>query len=218
MVTAFPMSVAPRAPLRIVARDQHDTHLEDHDLAEALVAGEAWAATATWNKHAPMVFRFLHRSLGPHGEVEDLTQEVFLRVFANVRKLRDPRALRSFVFSVAIRTLRWELRRRRVRRLFQLSDFSSELPEPSVGAFDAESRQALRRFYAILDRLTVQERAAFVLRHLEGLKLEDIGEALGISLATVKRRLEHASGVVSRHVERDPSLAGYAGGGSRPDA
>ncbi len=202
------MSPGPRAPLRIVARET-DAHPEDFHLAEALAAGESWAATATWNKHAPMVFRFLNRALGPHGEVEDLAQEVFLRVFASVRKLRDPNALRSFVFSVAIRTLKLELRRRRVRRILRLSDWG-DLPEPSVGAVDAESRQALRRFYGILDRLSAQERAAFVLRHLEGMKLEEIVDALGVSLATVKRRLDRGSDVVSRLVAQDPALAGYA--------
>jgi RNA polymerase sigma-70 factor (ECF subfamily) len=202
------MSPGPRAPLRIVAREA-DAHPEDLHLAEALAAGESWAATATWNKHAPMVFRFLNRALGPHGEVEDLAQEVFLRVFSSVRKLRDPNALRSFVFSVAIRTLKLELRRRRVRRILRLSDWG-DLPEPSVGAVDAESRQALRRFYGILDRLSAQERAAFVLRHLEGMKLEEIVDALGVSLATVKRRLDRGSDVVSRLVAQDPALAGYA--------
>ncbi len=205
------MSTVPRAPLRIVPREPHtaEAHAEDVPLAEALIAGEAWAATATWNKHSPMVFRFLHRALGPRGEVEDLTQEVFLRVFANAGKLREPAALRSFVFSVAIRTLKWELRRRRVRRILQIGGLY-DVPEPWVSAVDAESRQALRRFYAILDRLSVEERTAFALRHLEGEKLEDIAAALGVSLATVKRRLERASGIVSRAVGRDPALAAYA--------
>jgi RNA polymerase sigma-70 factor (ECF subfamily) len=208
---------APSAPLRIVPREARtaEAHAEDVHLAEALIAGEAWAATATWNKHSPMVFRFLHRALGPRGEVEDLTQEVFLRVFANARKLREPAALRSFVFSVAIRTLKWELRRRRVRRILQISELY-DVPEPWVSAVDAESRQALRRFYAILDRLSVEERTAFALRHLEGEKLEDIAAALGVSLATVKRRLERASGIVSRAVARDPALAAYAQT-ARPD-
>ena len=205
------MPTVPRAPLRIVPREPQPTeaHAEDLPLAEALIAGESWAATATWNKHSPMVFRFLHRALGPRGEVEDLTQEVFLRVFANAPKLREPAALRSFVFSVAIRTLKWELRRRRVRRILQIGGLY-DVPEPWISALDAESRQALRRFYAILDRLGVEERAAFALRHLEGEKLEDIAAALGVSLATVKRRLERAASIVSRAVARDPALAAYA--------
>src|ERR1700682_1823279 len=147
-----------RPQLRIAPRGV-ETHPEDREIAEALIAGESWAATATYQKHGAMVFRFLHRALGTSGEAEDLTQDVFLQVFSKVRGLRNPYALKSFVFSVAIRTLKWELRRRRVRRFFHVSHFD-QFPEPAVSALDAEARQAVKRLYALLDRLSAQERAA----------------------------------------------------------
>jgi RNA polymerase sigma-70 factor (ECF subfamily) len=203
------MTALRLAPQLRIAPRGGEAHPEDPDLADALIAGELWAATATYDKHAPMVFRFLQRALGPSGGADDLTQEVFLQVFAKVRGLRNRHALRSFVFSVAIRTLKWELRRRRVRRLFQVSDFD-RLPEPAVEALDAESRQAVRRLYVILDRLNAQERTAFVLRHIEHLTLDEVAEALGVSLATAKRRLSYAARVVSQEMDRDPSLAEYS--------
>jgi RNA polymerase sigma-70 factor, ECF subfamily len=202
------MSAGSRAPLRLVPHEG-ESHPADDVLADALVAGEPWAATAMWNKHSPMVYRFLRRALGLAADVEDLTQDVFFSVFSNVGSLRNRDALRSFILSVAIRKLRSELRLRRLRSIFQLTRFD-QLPDQPVPALDAESRQALRRFYAILDRLGAQERSAFVLRHMEGLKLEEVADALEVSLATAKRRLQRASAFVSRHVERDPSLAPYA--------
>ena len=211
---------SPHPPLRVISGDARRgvdgrraaggsaASIDDLELADALVAGEAWAATATWNKHAPMVSRFLQRALGPHADVEDLTQEVFVSLFAGARALRHREALRSYIYSIAVRTLRWELRRRRARAIFHLSGFD-QLPDHPVPALDAESRQALRRFYAILDRLSVQERTAFVLRHMEGCKLTEVAEALGISLATAKRRLARAGTTVARFVDRDPALAAY---------
>jgi RNA polymerase sigma-70 factor (ECF subfamily) len=196
-------------------RPQHDPPVrakkypEDRELAEALIAGEPWAAATTYRKHGRMVFRFLHRALGVSGEAEDLTQEVFLQVFSQVHDLRKPDALKSFVFSVAVRVLKWELRGRRTRRFFLVSGFD-QFPEPAVAALDAESRQAVKRLYAILDRLRVQERVAFVLRHIEQLKLDEISEALGVSLATVKRRLDRATRIVSHEMQQDPSLAQYS--------
>jgi RNA polymerase sigma-70 factor (ECF subfamily) len=213
---------SPRPPLRVVTGDARrgvaggpgiaarpPTSVDDLELADALVAGEPWAATATWNKHAPMVSRFLRRALGPHADVEDLTQEVFVGLFAGARALRHREALRSYIYSIAVRTLKWELRRRRARAVLHLTGFD-QLPDQAVPALDAESRQALRRFYAILDRLSAQERTAFVLRHMEGCKLGEVAEALGVSLATAKRRLSTAAATVSRFVDRDPALAGYA--------
>lgn len=203
------MAAFPRSPLRVV-RSEGEAHVEDAELADSLVAGEPWAASALWNKHSATVFRFLQRALGPTVDVEDLTQEVFIGVFSSIRSLRNREALRSYIFSVAVRMLKRELRRRRrARSIFQLSSFD-QLPDPPVLPVDAESRQALVRFYAILDRLGAQERTAFVLRHLEGMKLEEVAEALGTSLATAKRRLRRAATFVSANVDHDPSLAGYA--------
>src|SRR5689334_25337033 len=120
-----------------------------------------------------MVYRLMERALGPNGEAEDLTQDVFLRAFAGLHKLRDVEALRSFIYSVALRTLKWELRRRRVRRVLHLSD-SGQLPDFPVRGSDSEARHLLAYFYALLEKVDVNDRTAFVLRYMEGLKLEEI--------------------------------------------
>jgi RNA polymerase sigma-70 factor, ECF subfamily len=182
--------------------------LDDADLVRAFCNGESWAARAIWNRHAPMVYRLLERALGPNGEAEDLTQDVFLCTFARLPGLRDIDALRSFIYSIALRTLKWELRRRRVRRILRLSD-DGKLPDLPVRAVDGEARQLLARFYALLEQLRANERAAFVLRHMEGLKLEEIAERMGVSLATVKRWISRASQDVSALVEADGELSAH---------
>jgi RNA polymerase sigma-70 factor, ECF subfamily len=179
---------------------------DDADLVRAFVNGESWAARAIWRRYAPMVFRLLERALGPNGEAEDLTQDVFLSTFAKLPTLRDGEALRSFIYSVALRTLKWELRRRRVRRILRLSA-NGQLPELPVRGVDSETRQTLTHFYALLEQLGVNDRAAFVLRHMEGLKLEEIAERMGVSLATAKRWVGRASRDVSALVDADPELS-----------
>ncbi|XXY48485.1 sigma-70 family RNA polymerase sigma factor [Sorangium sp. So ce269] len=164
------------------------------------------------------MFRIVARVLGPGADAEDVTQEVFVRVFSRVSGLRDPDALGSFVFSVTVRLLKWELRRRRVRRILQLAD-TPELPEQAVEPADSEAREALGRLYAILETLSADDRTAFVLRHMEGMSLPEIAEATGVSLATVKRRLSRATERVSSEVEKDMSLAAYCmRGEARDDA
>jgi RNA polymerase sigma-70 factor (ECF subfamily) len=168
-------------------------------------ARDSWAAAAIWNRHAPMVFRILARGLGPSGGVEDVAQDVFMRVFAQIRTLRDQTVLRSFIVSIALRILKWELRRRRVRRWVRLSEWG-ELPEYPVRPDDSEARQALQRFYRILDTLSAKDRTLFVLRHIEGLSLGEVAVAARVSVATVKRHLAKASARVSMLVARDPDL------------
>ncbi|WP_437681430.1 RNA polymerase sigma factor [Sorangium sp. So ce131] len=197
-----------RASVAIAPAEAERGGPDDSAVVRALVAGEPWAAAAVWNRHAPKVFRIVARVLGPGADAEDLTQEVFASVFSKVSGLRDPDALGSFIVSVTLRMLKWELRRRRVRRILLLSE-GAELPDHPVDPVDSEAREALGRLYAILDTLSADDRTAFVLRHMEGMNLPEIAEAVGVSLATVKRRLSRATEHVSSRVEHDTSLAAY---------
>jgi len=187
----------------------------DVTLVRGLWAKEEWAATAAWNRYAPMVYGFLDRALGSSGESEDLTQEVFWRVFAAIRTLREPTALRSFIYSSAIRMLRWHLRSRRVRRIFTLSD-SGDLPDRASPTADIEGRELLAVFYRLLDKLSANDRTAFVLRHVEGLSLDEIVTATRASLATVKRRVRRGSREMDVLARAHPELvhSGARAGGS----
>ena len=148
------------------------------------------------------------RALGSESEAEDVAQEVFHRVFVKARTLRAPERLRSFVFSFAIRLLKTELRRKRTRawlsfqRPETLVDLGGEL-------MDMESRDLLRRFYALLDRLAPRHRLVFALRHLESMTVEEVAAHMGLSISTVKRALERATSKLSIWIEADPGLAGF---------
>jgi RNA polymerase sigma-70 factor, ECF subfamily len=190
----------------VVAPDQRQT--SDVELARALVAGSAWAITETWQRFAPAVIMLARRALGSEAEAEDVAQEAFQRMFAKARTLRDPERLRSFVFSFAIRVLKTELRRRRTRAWL-----SFHRPETLVDlggeTTDMESRDLLRRFYALLDRLAPRHRLVFALRHLESMTLEEVAAHMQLSLSTVKRLLDRATSKLSVWIEADPGLAGF---------
>jgi RNA polymerase sigma-70 factor, ECF subfamily len=199
--------ISPHPPLRLVLASEAPEP-DDTTLVRALAAREEWAARTAWSRYAPMVYGLLDRALGAAGESEDLTQEVFLRVFAAIRTLRDPSALRSFIYSTAIRMLRWHLRTKRIRRLLTLSD-SGKMPDRASPAADSEGRELLQRFYRLLGTIGADDRTAFALRHIEGLSLEEMAKATGASLATVKRRVRRASKRVAVLAKADPDLIHY---------
>ena len=152
-----------------------------------------------------MVLVMAERCLGSKSDAEDIGQEVFCRVFHKAKTLRDPDRLRSFIYSFAIRTLRTELRSRRLRAWLVLQP---EVPtDLSPSTLDVESRDRLRRFYALLDRLTPRDRLVFILRRMESATMEETARALDISVSTAKRSMAHASHRLSRWIEADPGLA-----------
>jgi RNA polymerase sigma-70 factor (ECF subfamily) len=184
------MSSAPRVQLKLISNEQQALQ-GDRALVIGLKAGSANAAIQTYRKFARRIFRVVQRSMGPSADAEDITQEIFMRVYARVHLLRDPDALSSFVLSVAIRVIKWQLRQRRVRRIMHLS-VDGRTPDVVVPGEDIEGRQALMRLYNGLDKLSANERTVFVLKHIEGMDLQEIADAENASLSTVKRRLRRA--------------------------
>jgi len=180
--------------------------VSDSELARGLAAGEAWALGVTWHRFAPMVLAMARRALGSRSDAEDLAQEVFLNVFCKAKALREPEKLRSFVYSCAIFGLKSELRRRKLRAwlLFLAPEALVDLDCRST---DVEARDLLRRFYALLDRLSQRDRLVFSLKELEAMTIEEIAEIMGISESTVKRSLTHALARLSRWIDADAGLS-----------
>lgn len=190
--------------LSLVTNGQR-TSLSDTEVARALLAGQNWAVGETWYRMAPMVLSMAQRVLGSRSEAEDVTQEVFYRVFRKVDALREPESLRSFIYSFAVRVLKSELRRRRVRWWLSFGVPDSALEHPAVSP-DVELRDLLERFYRLLDRLSPRDRLVFVLRRVEGMTAEEVAEHLSVSLSTVKRSMRYSSSHLTRWVNADPRL------------
>jgi RNA polymerase sigma-70 factor (ECF subfamily) len=185
-----------------------DRNIDDPALVRALIERHPQAAGILWQRFAPMVHGMLKRSLGPDGDIEDLAQEVFICVWHKASSLREPQALQAFIISVTSFAVRGELRRRWTRRWLRRrapGRSSDEL----VFNEDFEAREAIRRFYQLLDRLSLGDRTAFVLRFIEGLPIEEVASALDVSLATAKRRLTKAWNRVVVLAERDTALVDY---------
>ena len=192
-------------PLSLVV-DTDRQEASDGELARCLAAGEAWAIAETWRRYAPMVLTMAERSLGSRSEADDIGQEVFYHVFRKAKTLRSPDCLRSFVYSFAVRELKSELRRKRLRGWLSFHE-PEALVDLGSRSLDVESRDLLRRCHALLDRLPPRHRLVFVLRRMESMTVEEIATTMDISESTVKRSMAHAANRLSRWIEADPGLA-----------
>jgi len=162
------------------------------ELLRGLRAAEPWAERALVRAETAHVERMLTRMLGFSAELDDLTQEVFIRAFARIADLREAESLRAWLSSIAVFVAREAIRRKRRRRWLVFLP-TEERPEPPVGSASLEARTALRVLYEVLDSFAADERIAFTLRFVEGMELTEVAEACQVSLATIKRRLKRAS-------------------------
>jgi len=184
---------------------------DDSALADALVARHPQAAEVAWARFSPVAVRILRRYFGPGPDRQDLTQEVFLRLFARISELRNHAALRSFFIGICLGVAQNELRRVKVRRWISLTQ-TGDLPEVALHNFDPEAREATTRFYRILEGLSAEDRALFVARYVEKMDIPEIATALGRPRSTIKRRLARVTKRVGARMSGDASLAGYVDG------
>lgn len=178
-------------------------------MVSGVLRGDPQAAGALWDHYMPLVRGLMAKTLGSRCEVDDGVQDVFLKLFKGLPQLRQVESLRSYIVATTLTTVRSELRKRKLRRLFGFETQWQELPEVAVAPADVSTRQALRRLEQALDRLSPDDRLAFCLRYVEAMELTEVAAATGWSLASTKRYLARAKKRLWILVHRDPELAPY---------
>jgi RNA polymerase sigma-70 factor (ECF subfamily) len=155
-------------------------------------------------EHQSMVFRTLARMTGPGAHVEDLAQEVFLRLYRALPDFRGDSALTTYLYRIVVNVAQDEWKRRRRDREFIATAPAGdeETPEwlenmagdslhghartPEQLLSDAELQRAVD---AALLSLSERERAVLILYHQEDLTYEAISAALDMPINTVRTHL-----------------------------
>lgn len=180
----------------------------DEELAAALLARDPAAALVAWRRFFPLVMRLLRRRLGP-SDAADVAQEVFAYFFRGIHRLREPKALRAFVVTLATRALASELRRRQRSVRLQIESDGRQLDVVGERA-DPISRHALWRLCRLLTRMRERERTVLLMCMVEHREASEAAQVLGVSVPTIRRALARARRRVAMWGETDPFLNEFA--------
>jgi RNA polymerase sigma factor (sigma-70 family) len=179
------------------------------ELFDAIQSGDPGWQRAAYDEFFPLVRGLVVRSLGPKLDNEDLIADVFVALFENAGNIRSAEGVRGYVVSIAMNLVRRELRTRRRRSLLSFSDDERKLSERVASTDDPKAKAALHQLSQILKTLDTDDHLVFSLCALEGLKLEEAAESLGISISSVKRRLKRATESLEKRVQQNPLLSDY---------
>ncbi|WP_437296456.1 RNA polymerase sigma factor [Sorangium sp. So ce426] len=187
---------------------------DDASMVAAMRAGNRAAIAAFYVRYEAHVLRTLMRVLGPERELPDLLHDVLVGALASLDELRDPRALKPWITSIAVFTARTRILRRSRRSWLRFLPWH-ELPDVEAPTPSGEVTEALRATYAVLNELPVDERIPFALRFIGGMELVEVADACGVSLATIKRRLARAESRFTALAREHPALSDWIEGGAR---
>jgi RNA polymerase sigma factor (sigma-70 family) len=173
-------------------------HVAEVPDTSVLPREQTWVAPS-WDdvvaEHAERVYRLAYRLTGNRHDAEDLTQEVFVRVFRSLSAY-TPGAFEGWLHRITTNLFLDHVRRRARIRFDGLPDDAADrLPgrEPTPAeAYDASHMDD--DVQRALDALLPEFRAAVVLADIEGLTYEEIAETLGVKLGTVRSRIHRGRG------------------------
>lgn len=156
-------------------------------LVKRCLRGEGAAIQSLVERFQTEVFGLCVRILNHRHDAEDVSQEVFLRVFRSLRRWDSSRPLKPWIMGIAVNRCRTWLTQR-VRRP-ELADY---LQETAAGAPADDSAELLHEIQDALAELRPEYRSVFVLFHEHGQPYEEIAEALGRPVGTIKTWLHRA--------------------------
>lgn len=163
----------------------------DAALVEAVASGDMTAAASLVARHSDRIFAIGYRMLGDEASAEDLTQEVFFKIWKNAAKWQSGRALFStWLHRVTVNLCYDHLRRRREVKLDDLPPGFGENADPGPNAHEVlEARAMSRRIEQALLSLPQRQRAAIALCHFEGFTNSETADILETTVEAVESLL-----------------------------
>lgn len=172
---------------------------DDFQLVEAFRRGDEKAFEELVRRYQRQVANIIYLTLGDREAIEDLTQEVFIRVYKSLARFEHDASVYSWIYRITVNLCIDEIRRRKIKRTISLQFFSDHKLEQEKKFKDkataadkvlTEERRAMVR--EALQKLSPLHRAVIVLREYEDLSYNEIAKTLNISTQAVKSRIFRA--------------------------
>ena len=184
----------------------------DGDLVRRTLAGEERAFEVLVHRHGRLVFRII-RGILPGAEVEDIAQEVFVKAYRSLGQLRSGFSLGPWLARLSTTVCYDYLRGRQRRKEVTFTELSREEGKGQAMAIGEvvdpptlrEEDRSVSRDLAekLLSRLAPKDRAALLLRELEGFSMADLARALGCSELAARLRLFRARRTLKAIFDRE---------------
>jgi RNA polymerase sigma-70 factor (ECF subfamily) len=174
----------------------------DGELVLEAIKGDRRAFEKIVTRYQNLVFNIAYHYLGRREEVEDLAQEVFLKVYQTLDRYDTGRPLKHWIGRITVNRCLDELRKLKIRRLHLLSDLGdedrqsidqlAEAARTSRPLTELEAEKCLELLEASMSELPEKDRMAFVLREMENLSYKELAAMLETSEVAARIRVSRA--------------------------
>jgi RNA polymerase sigma-70 factor (ECF subfamily) len=205
-----PHKAEPPPPLPLDPREQRklDSRAEDSEIIQAALKGDDRAYKKLMRKYHDAIFNFILRMIRDRQQVEDLTQEAFIKAFSSLKNFNDEFAFSTWLYKIAMNNSIDYIRKRKLQ-LYSIdkpieskdSDFTFELPDESYEADkDVISDQRTKVLNEAIEKLPEKYKRVIHLRHVEERSYEEIAKILKLPIGTVKAHIFRARELLNKYL------------------
>jgi RNA polymerase sigma-70 factor (ECF subfamily) len=169
------------------------TEFTDEELVIRFQDGSDQAFNVLVLRYQKKVYWIARRFVNDHDRADDITQEVFCRVFDGLKEFRSESSLYTWLYRITVNLSINALRRQRIRDLFRIDDFFELEDEHSVRPdVQAESGEQRTLIEAAIQTLPEKQKAVFLMRYYDELPYEEISKITKTSVGGLKANYFHA--------------------------
>lgn len=172
-----------------------DSRPSDEDLIERFQKGDLYAYDLIVKRYKDQLLNFVYRFVGNQEEAEDIVQETFLRVYRKRHAYKRVAKFSTWIYTIAGNLSRTELRRRKRRKLFSITDLGYEDRDYEISDEDFNPENQVdgvikeEIIQKEIDHLSPKFRQVIILRDVQELSYEEISKIIKVPIGTVKSRV-----------------------------
>ena len=197
-----PKGMAASASAISISIEKRRGSEEDRELVRMAQSGKEAAFEELVRRHQQRVLGLVSGILHKHEDVEDIAQQVFLKVYLSIKKFDQRAAFSTWLYKITVNECWDHLRKKKVRPMVYESDLSEDqvskldgIVSAARGAVSPSERVEVKDLLErMLGKLSEEDRQLLVLKEVEGFSVQELAVILDLNVNTVKVRLFRARG------------------------
>ena len=182
---------------------------DDSSLIRSFQKGNRESFDLLVMRYQDRIFNICHRFLGDHQEAEDLSQDIFVKVFRSLGRFRFESSFYTWLYRIAVNSCKNRVRSSSFKKAGKNLSLDHDLGTELAGKGDEkdnpsvylEKKEQSRKIQEALNDLHPGQRAMIILRDIEGMSYEEIAGVTGKRLGTVKSGLSRARLMLNKRLE-----------------
>lgn len=173
--------------------DKFDEGRPDSELISAFKNGDMSGYNEIVRRYQQQVYWVIRKMVNSHDDADDLTQEVFIKIYSALKNFREESNLFTWLYRIATNYSINHIRKSKVRNTVSFEIITQQVESGDKRSDEAVDEKARRKLLEeAIETLPAQQRAVFNLRYNENLSYEDISKIMKKSVGGIKANYFHA--------------------------